>query len=96
MQGTDFFQQRLFRHGFVSLVHSGHPVLTQGVLRKAFESLPHAVVRADGGSLEIVEQFLRSKGIERREMVRSPNFFGKRGTSDVLTGDRDLQTAVRS
>ncbi|MCP3728320.1 hypothetical protein M3I53_35315 [Paraburkholderia sp. CNPSo 3272] len=60
MQGTDIFRQRLFRHGFVSLVHSGHPVLTQGVLRKAFESLPHAVVRADGRSLEIIEQFLRS------------------------------------
>jgi DNA-binding transcriptional LysR family regulator len=74
LQGTDIFQQRLFRHGFVSLVRSGHPVLSKGLTRKAFESLPHAVVRAEGRSQEIVEQFLRSKGIERREMLRSPHF----------------------
>jgi len=55
MLGTDIFQQRLFCHGFVSLVHSGHHILTKGLLREAFESLPHAVVHADGRSLEIVE-----------------------------------------
>ncbi|WP_175717874.1 LysR family transcriptional regulator [Burkholderia anthina] len=74
LQGSDVFQQRLFRHSFVCLVRSGHPVLTSGLTRKSFHSLPHAVVRAEGRSQEIVEQFLRSKGIERREMLRSPHF----------------------
>ncbi|GJH29393.1 LysR family transcriptional regulator [Caballeronia novacaledonica] len=74
LQGGDIFQQRLFRHGFVCLVRSGHPVLKSGLTRKNFQSLPHAVVHAEGRSQEIVEQFLRAKGIERREMLRSPHF----------------------
>ncbi|WP_321847133.1 LysR family transcriptional regulator [Paraburkholderia bannensis] len=74
LSGVDVFQQRLFRHDFVCLVRADHPVLESGLTRKAFQSLPHAVVRAEGRSQEIVEQYLRSKGIERREMLRSPHF----------------------
>jgi DNA-binding transcriptional LysR family regulator len=50
LQGNDVFQQRLFRHGFVCLVRSGHPVLVDGLTRKNFRVLPHAVVRAGGRS----------------------------------------------
>lgn len=74
LKGNDVFQQRLFRHGFVCLVRTGHPVLAEGLTRKNFRALSHAVVRAEGRSQEIVEQFLRSKRIERREMLVSPHF----------------------
>jgi DNA-binding transcriptional LysR family regulator len=74
LQGNDVFQQRLFRHGFVCLVRSDHPVLETGLNRKSFHALSHAVVHTEGRSQEIVEQFLREKGIERREMLRSPHF----------------------
>jgi DNA-binding transcriptional LysR family regulator len=74
LNGVDVFQQRLFRHGFVCLVRSGHPVLETGLSREAFDSMPHAVVRAEGRSQEIVEQFLHSKGITRRERLRSTHF----------------------
>ena len=74
LRGTDVFQQRLFRHGFVCLLRSDHPVLRTGLTKEAFKRLPHAVVRAEGRSQEIVEQFLRSKNIARREVLQSPHF----------------------
>ncbi|WP_027800362.1 LysR family transcriptional regulator [Paraburkholderia dilworthii] len=74
LQGTDVFQQRLFRHGFVCLVRADHPVVSEGLTKKQFQSLPHAVVQAEGRSQEIVEQFLKAKGVQRREMLHSPHF----------------------
>jgi DNA-binding transcriptional LysR family regulator len=73
-QGADVFQQRLFRHGFVCLVRADHPVLAKKLTRMEFEALPHAVVHSEGRTDEIFEEFLRSKGVERREMLRSPHF----------------------
>ncbi|MGK8931578.1 LysR substrate-binding domain-containing protein [Pluralibacter gergoviae] len=68
------FQQRLFHHSFVCLVRSGHSILREGITEENFPRLPHAVVHFGGRSQEIVEQFLQSKGIERREMLHSSHF----------------------
>ena len=39
-----------------------------------FRNLPHAVVKTEGRSQEIVEQYLKQHGIRRRELLRSPHF----------------------
>lgn len=74
LQGEDVFQQRLFRHTFVCLVRANHPAVGLRLTKRQFQMLPHAVVQAEGRSQEIVEQFLKEKGIQRREMLHSPHF----------------------
>ena len=74
LQGEDVFQQRLFRHKFVCLVRANHPAVGLRLTKRQFRMLPHAVVQAEGRSQEIVEQFLKEKGIERRKMLHSPHF----------------------
>jgi DNA-binding transcriptional LysR family regulator len=72
--GSDLLQQRLFRHGFVCLVRAGHPAIDGRLTQKQFQDLPHAVVRSEGRSQELVEQYLAQHGIRRRELLRSPHF----------------------
>jgi DNA-binding transcriptional LysR family regulator len=72
--GSDVFQQRLFRHGFVCLVRKGHPAAKGKLTQKQFRELPHAVVHTEGRSQEIVEQYLRDNKVQRRELLRSPHF----------------------
>jgi DNA-binding transcriptional LysR family regulator len=74
LQGTDVFQQRLFRHGFVCLVRANHPSIDERLTKRQFQALSHAVIQAEGRSQEIVEQFLKAKGVQRREMLHSPHF----------------------
>ena len=74
LDGVDVFQQRLFRHTFVCLVRSGHPAVQGRLTKKRFCELPHAVVQAEGRSQEIVEQFLKEQGVQRRELLHSPHF----------------------
>lgn len=74
LQGIDVFQQRLFRHSFICLVRADHPSVSRTMTKQQFRSLPHAVIQAEGRSQEIVEQFLKSKGVNRREMLHSPHF----------------------
>jgi DNA-binding transcriptional LysR family regulator len=72
--GSDLLQQRLFRHGFVCLVRAEHPAIDGRLTQKQFQDLPHAVVRSEGRSQELVEQYLAQHGIRRRELLRSPHF----------------------
>jgi DNA-binding transcriptional LysR family regulator len=74
IDGIDFLQQRLFRHGFVCLVRAGHPSVRGTLTNKQFRDLPHAVVQTEGRSQEIVEQYLKQQGIHRRKLLRSPHF----------------------
>lgn len=74
LQGTDIYQQRLFRHGFVCLVRSSHPAATNGLTREFFMELSHVVVQSEGRSQEIVEQYLKENNIERRKMLHSSHF----------------------
>jgi DNA-binding transcriptional LysR family regulator len=74
IDGLDLLQQRLFRHGFVCLARTRHPVVRGTLTKKQFCELPHAVVQTKSRSQEIVEQYLRQHGIRRRELLRSPHF----------------------
>jgi DNA-binding transcriptional LysR family regulator len=74
IDGGDFLEQRLFRHGFVCLVRAGHRSVHGALTKAQFRNLPHAVVQTEGRSQEIVEQYLKRHGIRRRELLRSPHF----------------------
>ncbi|WP_218274027.1 LysR family transcriptional regulator [Pseudomonas sp. Irchel 3A7] len=72
--GSDVFQQRLFRHGFVCLARKNHPIAQGRISMEQFRALPHAVVQSESRSQELVEEYLRQHGVVRRELLRSPHF----------------------
>ncbi|MGU7779131.1 LysR family transcriptional regulator [Burkholderia sp. PU8-34] len=74
LDGVDVFQQRLVRHSFVCLVRKNHPAVQGRLTRKLYCELPHAVVQAEGRRQEIVEQFLKGHGIQRRVLLHTPHF----------------------
>lgn len=75
LAGSDVFQQRLFRHGFVCLARKGHPAIKKGKITvKQFSELSHVVVQTETRSQEIVEEYLRTHGIRRRELLHSPHY----------------------
>lgn len=74
LKGNNFFQQRLFSHGFVCLLRAGHPFRGNRLTPKQFLELGHAVVRAEGRSQEVFERFLQRQGIRRRVVLNTPHF----------------------
>ena len=74
LTGESFFQQKLFSHGFSSLVRLGHAGIGKRLSRSLFLSLEHAVVRAEWRSQEVFEQFLRSQHVERRVVLHVPHY----------------------
>jgi DNA-binding transcriptional LysR family regulator len=74
LKGNNLYQQRLFSHGFVCLLRSGHPIKSNRLTPKQFVDLGHAVVRAEGRSQEVFERFLQKEGIRRRVVLNTPHF----------------------
>jgi DNA-binding transcriptional LysR family regulator len=74
LKGNNFFQQRLFSHGFVCLLRTGHPIKTHKLTARQFMALGHAVVNAEGRSQEVFERFLQKQGIRRRVVLNTPHF----------------------
>jgi DNA-binding transcriptional LysR family regulator len=74
MSGLDILQQRLFSVGFVCVVRAGHPEVRERLIQEQFRNLPHAVVKTEGRSRQIIEQYLKEHGIHRRELLRSRHF----------------------
>jgi DNA-binding transcriptional LysR family regulator len=74
LKGNNFFQQRLFSHGFVCLLRSGHPIKGQKLTPKQFMAQGHAVVNAEGRSQEVFERYLQEQGIRRRVVLNTPHF----------------------
>jgi DNA-binding transcriptional LysR family regulator len=74
LKGTDMMQQRLFGHGFVCLVRKNHPHVRGTMTQQQFRDMPHAVVRSEGRSQEIVEQYFKKKGVRRRGRLHCPHF----------------------
>ncbi|MBP0630266.1 LysR family transcriptional regulator [Cupriavidus sp. AcVe19-1a] len=72
--GSDVFQQRLFRHGFVCLARKDHPIARGRLTAAQFRTLSHAVIQSESRSQELVEAYLRQHDIVRRELLRSPHF----------------------
>jgi DNA-binding transcriptional LysR family regulator len=74
LKGNNFFQQRLFSHGFVCLLRTGHPLKADKLTAKQFMSLGHAVVNAEGRSQEVFDRFLQKRGVQRRVVLNTPHF----------------------
>jgi DNA-binding transcriptional LysR family regulator len=74
LRTADFFQQLLFVHHFVCLLRADHPVSGRSVTLNEYLALDHAVVRSDGRSQEILEEYLEHKGLKRRIAVYTPHF----------------------
>ncbi|MGF6754151.1 LysR family transcriptional regulator [Paraburkholderia sp. GAS334] len=74
LSGNNFFQQRLFTHRFICLMRTGHPLAKAPLTLEQFIACGHAVVRAEGRSQEVLEQFLEKKRIRRRAVLETPHF----------------------
>jgi DNA-binding transcriptional LysR family regulator len=74
VKGSSYFQQRLFSHGFVSLVRADHPLVGRKLTRASFLSLGHAVVQAEARGQELFEHYLRKHRIRRRVVLHVPHF----------------------
>lgn len=74
LKGNNFFQQRLFSHGFVCLLRTSHPIKAAKLTPRQFMSLGHAVVNAEGRSQEVFERYLQKRGIRRRVVLNTPHF----------------------
>lgn len=72
--GADIFQQRLYSHNFLCLARKGHPGITEKISKQDFVKLPHAVIRAEGRSQEIVEHAFKKHRIIRHEVLHTHHF----------------------
>ena len=69
-----FFAQRLFTHEFCCLMRSDHPLRGSRLTLEQFQAAEHAVVRAEGRSQEVFEQYLERNRIRRRVALFTPHF----------------------
>ena len=67
------YKQRLFMHGFTTLVHVDSKVKKRISLRE-FEMTPQIVVTLSGRSSTPFDTVLEDKGIKRRIVMRTPHF----------------------
>ncbi|WP_118183649.1 LysR family transcriptional regulator [Paraburkholderia phosphatilytica] len=72
--GNNFFQQRLFSHRFICMMRSDHPLAGAPLTLDQFLACGHAVVRAEGRSQEVLEQYLEKRRIHRRAVLETPHF----------------------
>ena len=74
LKQSHFFQQRLFTHHFVCLLRADHPVVKGRLTVRQFLALEHAVVRAEGRTLEMFEKFLARNRLHRKVSLMTPHF----------------------
>jgi DNA-binding transcriptional LysR family regulator len=74
LAGNNFFQQRLFTHRFICLMRSGHPLTREPLTLPQYLAASHAVVRAEGRSQDVLEQFLEKKRLRRRAVLETSHF----------------------
>jgi DNA-binding transcriptional LysR family regulator len=74
LKQNHFFQQRLFTHHFVCLLRADHPVVKGRLTVRQFLALEHAVVRAEGRTLEMFEKFLERNRLHRKVSLMTPHF----------------------
>ncbi len=68
-----FFQQKLITSSHVCLLRKKHPDVADKISSTQFMQASHAVVKPDGRE-HLFEQFLQSKGIQRRVVVELSHF----------------------
>ena len=74
LKGNNYYQQRLFSHGFTCLLRAGHPFKGPRLTIRQFLDLGHAVVSAEGRSQEVFERFLQKQKVGRRVVLNTPHF----------------------
>jgi DNA-binding transcriptional LysR family regulator len=74
LKRSNFFQQRLFSHGFICLISADHPYRGARFTLDEFLSFGHAVIRAEGRSQEVFERLLEQRHIQRRIVLSTPHF----------------------
>ncbi|SAK59146.1 LysR family transcriptional regulator [Caballeronia temeraria] len=74
LRGNNFFQQRLFSHRFICLMRRDHPFANQPLTLERFMACGHAVVRAEGRSQEVLENYLDKERVRRRAVLETPHF----------------------
>jgi DNA-binding transcriptional LysR family regulator len=74
LQGAAIYQQRLFSHSFVCILHKDHPVIGDQITKKQFLEAQHAVVQQEGKSHELFEQALADQKLTRRVVLSIPHF----------------------
>lgn len=71
---TGFFQQRLFKQGYVCLYRSGHALDKGSMTIDEFSNAEHVVVVASGTGHAMIDQSIEKKGIKRRVALTLPHF----------------------
>ncbi|MBB5392313.1 MULTISPECIES: LysR family transcriptional regulator [unclassified Herbaspirillum] len=74
LKNRNFFQQRLFSHDFICLLSADHPHRSRKITIDQFLRMGHAVIKAEGRSQELFEQFLIRQKIQRRIVLSTPHF----------------------
>ncbi|MES2260013.1 MAG: LysR family transcriptional regulator [Pseudomonadota bacterium] len=90
LKNRNFFQQRLFSHTFVCLMSATNPYRAKKLTMEQFLKMGHAVIKAEGRSQELFEQFLVRKRIERRVVLSTPHFM----SIPFLIASSDLMATV--
>jgi DNA-binding transcriptional LysR family regulator len=90
LAGSNFFQQRLFTHRFLCIMRSGHPLASGKLTLERFASCGHAVVRAEGRSQEVLENYLERHRIRRRTVLETSHFM----SLPFILGKTDLIATV--
>ena len=71
-----FYQQTLFRQGFVCLASNRHPRIRERLTRQQFSREGHVVITTSGTGHTIVDRELTRRGVKRRIALRVPSFLG--------------------
>lgn len=74
LRKSNFMRQRLFNHHFVCLLRADHPIASERLTMEQFLTLEHAVVHAEGRSQEILEGYLKRRGIQPKVALYTPHF----------------------
>jgi len=83
-----FYQQTLFRQGFVCLAARRHPRIQERLTRELFLREGHVVVTSSGTGQVIVEAEYERRRINRNILLRVPSFLGLGNivaTTELLT-----------
>jgi DNA-binding transcriptional LysR family regulator len=93
-----FFQQALFKQGFVCLSRPDHPRIRERLSLAQFRAEGHVVVVSSSATHLIIDRALEEQEIRRRVLIQIPNFMmlGKivAGTDHVATLPRRAGVAI--
>lgn len=74
LRGNNFFRQRLFSHRFICQMRRDHPFANTPLTLERFCECGQAIVRTQGRSQEILENFLDKERVRRRAILETPHF----------------------